>query len=160
MEKPLSINSKNRIDQVNREENLMNKHIVQLMRERFYPLVRFCGPQSAGGVEIEGCERRSTSANFRFGCGRPKALTTEFCPMNNSATWFRHIAGSQSAVVGADCRCNVCHVTWTGLKRPTETPCHYCAITSKIPLQRSSMGWLWDGYWVHGRARQRNEPTL
>jgi len=19
------------------------------------------------------------------------------------------------------------------------------------------MGWLWDGYWVHGRARQRNE---
>jgi hypothetical protein len=54
MEKPLSINSKNWIDQVNREENLMNKHIVQLIRERFYPLVRFCGPQSAGEVEIEG----------------------------------------------------------------------------------------------------------
>jgi hypothetical protein len=54
MEKPLSINSKNRIDQVNREENLMNKHIVQLIRERFYPLVRSCGPQSAGEVEIEG----------------------------------------------------------------------------------------------------------
>jgi hypothetical protein len=54
MEKPLSINSKNRIDQVNREENSMNKHIVQLIRERFYPLVRFCGPQSAGEVEIEG----------------------------------------------------------------------------------------------------------
>jgi hypothetical protein len=54
MEKPLSINRKNRIDQVNREENLMNKHIVQLIRERFYPLVRFCGPQSAGEVEIEG----------------------------------------------------------------------------------------------------------
>jgi hypothetical protein len=32
----------------------MNKHIVQLIRERFYPLVRFCGPQSAGEVEIEG----------------------------------------------------------------------------------------------------------
>jgi hypothetical protein len=31
----------------------MNKHIVQLIRERFYPLVRFCGPQSAGEVEIE-----------------------------------------------------------------------------------------------------------
>jgi hypothetical protein len=26
----------------------MNKNIVQLIRERFYPLVRFCGPQSAG----------------------------------------------------------------------------------------------------------------
>ena len=26
----------------------MNKHIVQLIRERFYPLIRFCGPQSAG----------------------------------------------------------------------------------------------------------------
>jgi hypothetical protein len=32
----------------------VNKHIVQLIRERFYPLVRFCGPQSAGEVEIEG----------------------------------------------------------------------------------------------------------
>ena len=32
----------------------MNEHIVQLIRERFYPLVRFCGPQSAGEVEIEG----------------------------------------------------------------------------------------------------------
>ena len=30
----------------------MNKHIVQLIRERFYPLVRFCGPQSAGEVEV------------------------------------------------------------------------------------------------------------
>jgi hypothetical protein len=54
MEEPLSINSKNRIDQVNREGNLMNKHIVQLIRERFYPLVRFCGPQSAGEVEVDG----------------------------------------------------------------------------------------------------------
>ena len=26
----------------------MNKNIVQLIRQRFYPLVRFCGPQSAG----------------------------------------------------------------------------------------------------------------
>jgi hypothetical protein len=26
----------------------MNKHVVQLIRERFHPLVRFCGPQSAG----------------------------------------------------------------------------------------------------------------
>jgi hypothetical protein len=32
----------------------MNKHIVQLIRERFHPLVRFCGPQSAGEVEVEG----------------------------------------------------------------------------------------------------------
>ena len=32
----------------------MNEHIVQLIRERFYPLVRFCGPQSAGEVEVEG----------------------------------------------------------------------------------------------------------
>jgi hypothetical protein len=32
----------------------MNKHVVELIRERFYPLVRFCGPQSAGEVEIEG----------------------------------------------------------------------------------------------------------
>jgi len=32
----------------------VNEHIVQLIRERFYPLVRFCGPQSAGEVEIEG----------------------------------------------------------------------------------------------------------
>jgi hypothetical protein len=54
MEKPLSINSKNRINRVNREENFMNKHIVHLIRERFYPLVRFCGPQSAGEAKIEG----------------------------------------------------------------------------------------------------------
>ncbi|MFZ0137782.1 MAG: hypothetical protein WAK89_12025 [Candidatus Sulfotelmatobacter sp.] len=32
----------------------MNKHIVQLIRERFYPLVRFCRPRSAGEVEVEG----------------------------------------------------------------------------------------------------------
>jgi hypothetical protein len=32
----------------------MNNHIVKLIRERFYPLVRFCGPQSVGEVEIEG----------------------------------------------------------------------------------------------------------
>ena len=32
----------------------MNKHIVQLIRERFYPLVRFCGPQSAGEIVVEG----------------------------------------------------------------------------------------------------------
>jgi hypothetical protein len=54
MEKPLSINGKDRIDQIKRGGKLMNKHIVQLIRERFYPLVRFCGPQSAGEVEIEG----------------------------------------------------------------------------------------------------------
>jgi hypothetical protein len=32
----------------------MNKHIVRLIRERFHPLVRFCGPQHAGEVEVEG----------------------------------------------------------------------------------------------------------
>src|SRR5260370_36984015 len=32
----------------------MNKHIVQLIRERFHPLVLFCGPQHAGEVEVEG----------------------------------------------------------------------------------------------------------
>jgi len=32
----------------------MYKHIVQLIRERFHPIVRFCGPQSAGEVEVEG----------------------------------------------------------------------------------------------------------
>jgi hypothetical protein len=36
------------------EGELMSKHIVHLIRERFYPLVRFCGPQSAGEIEIEG----------------------------------------------------------------------------------------------------------
>jgi hypothetical protein len=35
----------------------MNKHIVQLIRERFHPLVRFCGPQHAGEVEVEGVRR-------------------------------------------------------------------------------------------------------
>ena len=34
----------------------MNKHIVQLIRERFHPLVRFCGPQHAGEVEVEGTQ--------------------------------------------------------------------------------------------------------
>ena len=53
MEKALITNSRNRIDQI-KGGTLMNKHIVQLIRERFYPLVRFCGPQSAGEVEIEG----------------------------------------------------------------------------------------------------------
>jgi hypothetical protein len=53
MEKALITNSKNRIDQI-KGGTLMNKHIVQLIRERFYPLVRFCGPQSAGEVEIKG----------------------------------------------------------------------------------------------------------
>jgi len=33
---------------------MMNKHIVQLIRERFYLLVRFCGPQSAGEVVVDG----------------------------------------------------------------------------------------------------------
>ena len=56
MEKPLITNSKNRIDQT-KGGPLMNKHIVQLIRERFYPLVRFCGPQSAGEVEVEGIAR-------------------------------------------------------------------------------------------------------
>jgi hypothetical protein len=32
----------------------MNKHVVELIRERSYPLIRCCGPQSAGEVEIEG----------------------------------------------------------------------------------------------------------
>ena len=77
--------------------------------------------------------------------------------MNNSATWFHHICWFAICCCRRRHRCNACYVTWTGLKRPTETPCHYCAITSKIPLQRWSMGWLWDGYSVHGRARQRNE---
>src|SRR5271169_2741175 len=54
MGKPLRINSKNRIDQSKLGGKLMNKHIVQLIRERFHPLVRFCGPQSAGEVEVEG----------------------------------------------------------------------------------------------------------
>src|SRR6202161_4069265 len=46
--------ARDRIDQNRAGGKLMNKHIVQLIRERFYPLVRFCGPQSAGEVEIEG----------------------------------------------------------------------------------------------------------
>ncbi len=54
MERPLSINGKDRIDQNEAGGKLMYKHIVQLIRERFHPLVRFCGPQSAGEVEIEG----------------------------------------------------------------------------------------------------------
>jgi len=51
----------------------MNKHILQLIRERFYPLVRFCGPQSAGEVEVEGVRGTVYLANFRFGCGRLKS---------------------------------------------------------------------------------------
>jgi hypothetical protein len=89
----------------------MNKHIVQLIRERFYPLVRFCGPQSAGEVEVEGYEERSTSENFRFGCGRLKALTMEFCPMNNSAAWLRHIFWFVICCCRRRRRCNACHVT-------------------------------------------------
>jgi hypothetical protein len=91
MEKPPSVNSKNRINQVNREENLMNKHIVQLIRERFYPLVRFCGPQSAGEVEIEGVRGTVYLGELSIWLWPTKALTMEFCPTNNSATRFRHI---------------------------------------------------------------------
>jgi hypothetical protein len=36
----------------------MNKDIVQLIRERFHPVVRFCGPQHAGEVEVEGVRGR------------------------------------------------------------------------------------------------------
>jgi hypothetical protein len=32
----------------------MNKHMVHLIRVRFHPLVRFCGPQYAGEIEVEG----------------------------------------------------------------------------------------------------------
>jgi len=32
----------------------MNKHIVQLIRERFHPLVRFCGPQTCRGGRGRG----------------------------------------------------------------------------------------------------------
>jgi hypothetical protein len=54
MEKPLITNSKESDRSNKAGGTLMNKHIVQLIRERFYPLVRFCGPQSAGEVEVEG----------------------------------------------------------------------------------------------------------
>jgi uncharacterized membrane protein YecN with MAPEG domain len=114
----------------------MNKHIVQLIRERFYPLVRFCGPQSAGEVEVEGVRATVYLGELSIWLWPAKALTMEFCPMNNSATWFHHICWFAICCCRRRHRCNVCHVTWTGLKRPTETPCHYCAITSKIPQQR------------------------
>src|SRR6202051_2603255 len=53
MEKPLSIKKQESDRSSKLGGALMNKHIVQLIRERFYPLVRFCGPQSAGEVEVE-----------------------------------------------------------------------------------------------------------
>jgi hypothetical protein len=89
--------------------------------------------------------------------------------MNNSATWFRHSCWFAICCCRRRHRCNVCHVTWTGLKRPTETPCHSCAITSKIPLQRWSMGWLWGGYsqprnmiicFGHSSAQPRYESQM
>jgi hypothetical protein len=149
MEKPLSINRKNRIDQVNREENLMNKHIVQLIRERFYPLVRFCGPQSAGEVEIEGVRATVYLGELSIWLWPAKSshngvLSDEqLGDVVSPHLLVRNLLLSAQASI----QCLSC---WTGLKRPTERPCHYCAITSKIPQRRWSMGWLWDGYSVHG----------
>src|SRR5580658_4616224 len=54
MEKPLSIKKQESDRSSKLGGKLMNQHIVQLIRARFYPLVRFCGPQSAGEVEVEG----------------------------------------------------------------------------------------------------------
>jgi hypothetical protein len=54
MEKALITNNK-KSDRSNKAGGtLMNKHIVQLIRERFYALVRFCGPQLCRRVEVEG----------------------------------------------------------------------------------------------------------
>ncbi len=149
MEKPLITNSKNRIDQIRRrgtgEQAYCATHTRAILSTRPFLRAAICRGGRDRGAARDGLPRRTLD----LGCGRPKALTTEFCPMNNSATRFRHICWFAICCCRRKRRCNVCHVTWTGLKRPTETPCHYYGITSKIPLQWWSMGWLWDGYSVH-----------
>src|SRR6202167_4398732 len=118
METPLSIDGKDRIDQIKRGGKLMNKHVVQLIRERFYPLVRFCGPQSAGEVEIEGVR-----ATVYLG-----ELSIWLWPAKSS-----HNGVLSGGRVGGG---SWPHLLGGNLLLPTESPSHYCAITSKIPLQR------------------------
>ena len=135
----------------------MNKHIVQLIRERFHPLVRFCGPQSAGEVEIEGMRGTVYLGELSIWLWPAKGSHNELLSDEQLSDVLSPHLLVRNLLSSGRRRCNVCYVNWTGLKRPTETPCHYYGITSKIPLQRWSMGWLWDGYSVHARARQRNE---
>jgi hypothetical protein len=136
----------------------MNGHIVQLIRERFYPLVRFCGPQSAGEIEVEGV--RGTVYLGELSIWLWPAKST-----HNGVLSDEQLGNMASPHLLVRNLLLSAHRSMTGLlfhldrmKRPTEIPCHSCAITSKIPLQRWSMVWLWDGYSFHGRARQRNEP--
>jgi len=114
----------------------MNKHIVQLIRERFYPLVRFCGPQSAGGVEVEGVRGTVYLGELSIWLWPAKSSHNGVLSDEQLGGVIRHICWFAICCCRRRHRCNVCHVTWTGLKRPTERPGHYCAITSKIPLQR------------------------
>jgi hypothetical protein len=123
----------------------MNKHIVQLIRERFYPLVRFCGPQSAGEVEIEGVRATVYLGELSLWLWPVKSPHNGILSDEQLARCFRHICWFAISCRRPRHRCNVYQVTWTELKRPTESPCHYCVITSKIPLQRWSMGWPRDG---------------
>jgi hypothetical protein len=54
MENEKSLTYNDQSDQNRTERNAMNQQLVQLIRERFYPLVRFCGPQHAADVAMRG----------------------------------------------------------------------------------------------------------
>jgi len=69
----------------------MNKHIVQLIRERFYPLVRFCGPQSTGEVEVEGVRGTVYLGELSIWLWPAKSSHNGVLSDEHSATWFRHI---------------------------------------------------------------------
>ena len=154
MEKPLSINSKNRIDQVNREGNLMNQHIVHLIRERFYPLVRFCGPQSAGEVEIEGV--RGTVYLGELSIWLWPAKSSHNGVLSDGQLGdvsFATFAGSQSAVVGAGV--DAVSVMSPGQDRSGRR--RHRVTAAVLPRRFRCNGGRWDGPGTDTRSADRRD---
>ena len=114
----------------------MNKDIVQLIRERFYPLVRFCGPQSVGEVEVEGVRETVYLGGLSIWL-RPAKSThngvlsdEELGDLVAPHLLVRNLLSSaHRSIKGL-----LCHLD--RIEAADGDTCHSCAITSKIPLER------------------------
>jgi hypothetical protein len=135
----------------------MNKHIVQLIRERFYPLVRFCGPQSAGEVEIKGVRGTVYLGELSIWLWPAKSShngTLSDEPLGDLVSphlLVRNLLSSAQASM----QCLSCH-----LDRIEAARRRHRFTTALLPRRSRCNGGRWDGSGTNTRSTDRRDSAM
>jgi hypothetical protein len=135
----------------------MNKHIVQLIRERFHPLVRFCGPQSAGEVEIEGVRGTvylgELSIWLRPAKGSHNGILSD--EQLGDVVWPRLLVRNLLLSAQTSMRCLSWHLDRieAGRRRHRVT-------TALLPRRFRGNGGRWDGSGTDTRSTDRRDSAM